>query len=112
MKTRLTLRSGQNGTKKLLDKYGDRLLAVRYCYDDSRKRRFKTVELVEEELPWISKPARRQPATPVLVRLEYEEAGLRQQVKDAGGIWHKDRKLWTLDYATAQRLRLAGRIIE
>lgn len=29
MKTRLTLKPGQNGTKKLLRKYGGRLVAVR-----------------------------------------------------------------------------------
>lgn len=48
MKTRLTLKPGQNGTKKMLDKYGERLLAVRYRYDAARHLRIKTVELVEE----------------------------------------------------------------
>jgi len=51
MKTRLTLRAGQNGTKKLQRKYGNRLLAVRYRYDSVRRLRLKTVELIEEEMP-------------------------------------------------------------
>ncbi|HXG29426.1 MAG TPA: hypothetical protein VNJ47_11350 [Nevskiales bacterium] len=38
-KTRLTLKPGQNGTRKLQDKYGDRLLAVRYRYDPARRVR-------------------------------------------------------------------------
>lgn len=112
MKTRLTLRPGQNGTKKLVDKYGHRLLAVRYCYDADSKRRVKTVELIEEELPWIASRPRRQPNTLVLVRIDYKEAALRQRVKEAGAAWQNDRKLWTLDYATAQRLRLVRRIVE
>lgn len=55
-RTRLTLRPGQNGTKKLQDKYGERLLAVRYRYDPARRVRIKTVELIEEQLPWIAPP--------------------------------------------------------
>ncbi len=33
METRLTLRPGQAGTKKLVDRYGERLLCARYLYD-------------------------------------------------------------------------------
>jgi len=33
---RLILRPGQNGTKKLLEKYGDRLVSVRYRYDEAK----------------------------------------------------------------------------
>ncbi|MEK6246087.1 MAG: hypothetical protein AABM33_16510 [Pseudomonadota bacterium] len=33
METRLTLRPGQDGTKKLLQRFGKRLVAVRYLYD-------------------------------------------------------------------------------
>ena len=51
MKTRLILQPGQNGTKKLQLKYGGRLVAVRYRYDADRRLRFKTVELVEEQMP-------------------------------------------------------------
>ena len=95
MKTRLTLRPGQNGTKKLQHKYGDRLLAVRYRYDPAQRRRIKTVELVEEELPWTAPlPAGRDPNERVLVRIEYPEAELRHAVKSAGGLWQKEQKLW------------------
>ncbi len=52
MQTRLSLRPGQKGTKKLVVKYGDRLVAVRYRYDAEQKRRYKTVELIVEESPW------------------------------------------------------------
>ena len=33
MQTRLTLRPGQSGTKKLVDRFGERLIRVRYLYD-------------------------------------------------------------------------------
>lgn len=58
MQTRLSLRPGQKGTKKLVIEYGDKLVAVRYRYDRERQRRYKTVELVVEESAWSprSKP--------------------------------------------------------
>jgi hypothetical protein len=36
MKTRVKLKPGQRGTKKLLDQYGDALVCVRYRYDRER----------------------------------------------------------------------------
>jgi hypothetical protein len=51
MQTRLTLRPGQSGTKKLVARYGDRLIRVRYLYDEGGGRRLKTVELVVESVP-------------------------------------------------------------
>jgi hypothetical protein len=53
MQTRLSLRPGQKGTKKLVVEYGDRLVAVRYRYDADRQRRYKTIELIVEESPWL-----------------------------------------------------------
>lgn len=115
MKTRLTLRPGQNGTKKLLGKYGGRLLAVRYRYDPEHRRRLKTVELIEEELPWDpafeAKP-RHKADDLVRVRIAFSELDLRQRAKDAGANWDKERKLWTLTYGAAVALGLEARIVE
>lgn len=112
MKTRLTLKPGQNGTKKLLRKYGGRLVAVRYRYDEERRLRFKTAEIVEEQLPWIPPvPSDRDPNEPVLVRIGYEEASLRQAVKEAGGRWNQDRKLWELRLSAAYAMGLDQRIV-
>ena len=52
MKTKLTLKPGQKGTKKLCEKYGPSLVCVRYRYDTAGKKRYKTVELIEEEIQW------------------------------------------------------------
>ena len=112
MRTRLTLKPGQNGTKTLLRKYGGRLVAVRFRYDEQRRVRLKTVELVEEEYPWVpTPPAHRNPDELVLVRVNYEEASLRQAVKHAGGRWNQERKLWRLRLASAYELGLDTRIV-
>lgn len=52
MRTRLKLKPGQRGTKKLLNQYGEQLVCVRYRYDAERKKRFKTVELIVDEIDW------------------------------------------------------------
>ncbi len=38
----------EKGTGKLTAQYGDRLLCVRYRYDEKRKKRFRIVELIVE----------------------------------------------------------------
>ena len=52
MRTRLILKPGQRGTKRLGKQYGDRLLCVRYRYDEKRRKRLKTVELIVDEVDW------------------------------------------------------------
>jgi len=58
---------------------------VRYRYDEHNSRRFKTVELVVEETPWW--PETQSPAGEdiVAVRVEWQEAELRDTLKGAGG---------------------------
>ncbi len=104
LKTRLTLAPGANGTKKLVDRYGDRLVAVRYRYDDEKRKRLKTVELIEEETEWI-------PAAPLyLVKIAYEELELREAIKRAGGTWNADKKAWLLRRDEVRRLHLEPRV--
>ena len=111
MKTRLTLKPGQNGTKKLLDIYGGKLVAVRYRYDAERRLRFKTVEIVVEQQPWIpSLPSSRSPAELVFVHVRYDEVELRVAVRQAGGKWDPERKLWQLRLGTVYELGLDQRI--
>ena len=112
MKVRLTLQPGDNGTKKLQLKYGGRLLAVRYRYDETRLLRYKTVELIEEQLPWVpALPSNADPNQLVNVRVWYNEAELRQAVKAAGGRWQKERKLWQLKLHAAYGLGVEARIV-
>lgn len=52
MKVKSTLSPGQKGTKQLTSKYGDQLICVRYRYDSSKQKRYKTVELIVDEQDW------------------------------------------------------------
>ncbi len=53
MRARLIPRPGRRGTKKFCaGGYEGRLLDVRYRYDEERRKRFKTVELLVDEIGW------------------------------------------------------------
>ena len=94
---------------ELVQRYGDRLLCVRYRYYPQRGRRYKTVELIVEEAPW---QPQRNPAAWVWLRVAYGEEAVRERVKEAGGRWDAQRKLWRLPYRDVMSLRLEGRIVE
>jgi len=52
MRTRLHLKPGQRGTKRLSEQYGEQLVCVRYRYDDATMKRYKTVELIVDVAEW------------------------------------------------------------
>ena len=114
METRLTLAPGQNGTKKLLAAYGDRLVCVRYRYDAARGVRHKTMELIVETLPWKprSRVPRREPQDMVGVRIGYTETELRERIKSAGAIWRPRQRLWEIDWKTVRDLGLQARVVD
>jgi hypothetical protein len=114
METRLTLRPGMPGTKKLQARFGDRLVCVRYVYDKERWRRLKTVELVVEEVQWQPRDRRprRRPHDLVGVRVAYDEHAVRQAVKAAGGIWRPRQRLWEMSWATVVALGLENRVVD
>lgn len=109
MKSRLNLKPGQKGTKKLVEQYGRSLLCVRYRYDEIRGVRLKTVEIVVEEKPW-------NPRTPlrvgdmVPVRVAYDEKHLRDQLKAVGGRWEPEEKLWYVTYGAIRGTAFEERI--
>jgi hypothetical protein len=114
METRLSLAPGQNGTKKLLARYGERLVRVRYRYDAERKVRLKTVELIVETVPWTPHPRnrRRESSDLVAVSIAYSETELRARIRSAGGIWRPRQRLWEVDWKTVRELGLEGRVVE
>lgn len=111
MRTRLTLLPGQPGTKELSVHYGERLVCVRYRYDAQKRKRYKTVELIVEERDW--QPPEAEPAATEIValRIGIEETALRQQVKQAGGVWNAQRKVWELAYEQVVQLGLRERLV-
>src|SRR5258706_15786640 len=78
MEIRLTLRPGMSGTKKLLARYGERLVCVRYRYDRATGRRVKTAELIVGDVAWAgrARKPRRNDRDFVAVRIAWKESGL------------------------------------
>ena len=116
METRVTLKPGSKGTKKLVTQFGERLVCVRYRYDAVAQVRYKAVELAIEQLPWnpaqrARREGERSGRPPVLVglRVHFYEEQLRKRVKDAGGRWLPQKKLWAVPLGVARRLGLSDR---
>ena len=108
---RLHLKPGQKGTKQLLAQYGDRLICVRYRYDVQRKKRLKTVELLVAERDW--QPRRRFADDQIVgLRVDFADVAVRAQVKQAGGRWNPQRRIWQLRYDRVVALGLTGRIVD
>ncbi len=112
MRTRLTLKPGQSGTKQLVNQYGDRLVCVRYRYDAAKRKRYKTVELIVEESAWT--PQVEPPAAEawVSVVIGKTESNLQQRIREVGGRWNGIRGVWELRYADVVALGLTGRLVE
>ena len=85
MKTRLVLRPGQKGTRKLLNRYGSRLLFVRYRYDEKKRKRYKTAELIVDEVDWLPGGPDTHHEDIVHIKLFWAEFELRNKVKKTGG---------------------------
>ena len=109
LRTRLTLRPGRPGTKDLVAEYGDRLLCVRYRYDDERLRRYKTVEVIVEEAPWSpSRPL--APTDMVELRIRPQERTLRAAARLLGARRIPTTHTWRTTYAVARILQLTTRV--
>ena len=104
------LKPGQNGTKTLLDQYGEQLVCVRYRYDRALQLRVKTVELIVETTPWIHQADQIVPDAIVGIKVAFSEADLQRQVKQAGGKWNRERRLWDIRYDQVVALNLTDRI--
>jgi len=112
------MRPGVPGTKRLLAKYGDQLVCVRYRHDKQNQRRVTTIELIVDEGFYL--PERntsrfldfKNNNRNVYIRIDYNESELRRIVKCAGGKWEPNNKRWILRYREAEKLKLCERIEE
>lgn len=115
METRLTLRPGQNGTRKLAERFGKRLVRVRYRYDEILRKRYTTVELIVAESDWTPRDRKPRATHPpdemVYVRVAYGEEGLRAKLKALGAIWRPRQKLWELPWGVARGLGIDDRVV-
>jgi hypothetical protein len=111
MKADTHLKPGQKGTKRLLEQYGDKLLCVRYRYDEIRQIRLKTVELIVSETPYAP-TLRYHDHDIVSVIVPYNKTVLRDKLKLAGGRWNPDEKLWHVSFgAIRNNIELCERIV-
>jgi hypothetical protein len=102
---------GAPGTKRLLEKYGERLVCVRYRVDPGSMKKFKTVELIIEETPWIKKKGM-IPANKIMnIHIQAQELYLRNLVKSAGGHWNPQKQVWRLSYGMIKNIGLESRIL-
>ena len=111
-RVRLHLKPGQKGTKQLLAQYGDRLICVRYRYDAQRKKRLKTVELLVAERDWEPPRPRFAHDQIVALRVAFADVAVRDRVKQAGGTWNPERRVWQLRHDRVVALGLNSRIVD
>jgi hypothetical protein len=122
MEIRTVRKPGDKGTQALMQKYGERLVCIRYRYDPARKKRLKTVELIVAEQDWNppaphpeeDKPSgfgpKRYYTRRLGVRLSHLETELRRKVLAAGGMWDPSERLWFLPEEEVRRLGLVQRV--
>ena len=108
MKTYKHLKPGQKGTLRLVEKYGDVLLCVRYRYDEKQGRRIKTVEIVVEESP--VKFPRYKDGDIVKVCVGFEEVELREKLRNMRARWDTHLKVWFIPYRLISGTPLESRI--
>lgn len=101
------LNPDQKGARRLAERFGNRLVCVRYRTDPESGRRFTTFEIVVEE----RRPTAFGPAS-ALVRVNWNETELRRAIKAEGGVWQQDRKLWRVPRAAIKKLKIHARILQ
>lgn len=109
-----TLKPGKNGSKRLVDLYGDDLVAVRYRLDSEPQFRYTTVERKPAPSKGVNRTAQRlyQNRQSVAVRILRHETDLQRLAKNAGAKWQPDRQVWPMRRGDAVKLGLNERIIE
>lgn len=101
-----TLQRGTEGTARLARRFGESFVCVRYRVDDAMRRRYKTVEIIVEEMTY-----RPSPRQDVLVQVGIEEDHLRDRIRKAGGRWDNPAAAYHLPRYVAYKLGLRKRIM-
>lgn len=111
MNTRVKLRPGQKGTKKLVAQYGDSLVCVRYRYDPEKRKQMKTVELIVSETDWTPPPPKYPESSLVPLRVGVTEKTLQEQVRALGGQWDRAQQVWFVRYGCIVGTKLEKLIV-
>lgn len=108
MKSYNHLKPGQKGTRRLVEKYGDALLCVRYRYDEKRGIRLKTVEIIVDEKLDSTPRHKDEDIVPVLI--SFDEVALREQLRSMRARWNAQQKVWFVPYRLIRGTLLESRI--
>ena len=111
MTSRVKLKPGQKGTKKLLEHFGDALFCVRYRYDEERRKQLKTAEIIVSERDWTPPPAKFSDSALVPLRIGYNEKPLQEKAKALGGRWNPKQQVWFVRYGCIAGTRLEKLIV-
>ena len=106
MKTRVILKPGQKGTKRLVEQYGDALMCVRYRYDAKAHKQYKTVEIIVSENEWTPPLVRYLDGALVSLKIGINEMALQNQARAVGGQWNKQRQVWLVPYGCVAGTKL------
>ena len=98
MKTKVNLKPGQKGTKRLVEQYGDALICVRYRYDAKTCKQYKTVEIIVSESEWTPPPAKYPDGALVPLKIGIKQTALQEQLRAVGGRWDKQQQFWFVPY--------------
>ncbi len=101
-----TLRPNEPGTLKLVRRYGDALVCVRYREDDVGRRRCTTVELIIDEGPVQRRLTDR---SLVQVHLPWNDEQTRARALKLGARWNPAHRRWTLALKLAKAMGLRYR---
>ncbi len=104
-----TIYPGEKGSQHFVRQYGDKLIAVRYRKSDAE--RLQTTIEISVDNSFIGAT---DSQLPMLVNLAVNlcETGLRERIRQAGGWWDIQRRVWRLDYDKVIALGLVDRIIQ
>jgi hypothetical protein len=106
MKAKSTLRPGDRGTKRLVERFGEALARVRYRYDEARRKSIKTAEIIVGEADGTPPKKKFTADALVPLRIGYEEKSLQRQAREAGGRWDRNRRVWLVRYGNIVGTRL------
>jgi hypothetical protein len=106
MKTLRTLKPGQKGTKRFLEKYQEQLVCVRYKCDEFKQKKYTTIELIAEESNWLPTHLIEVP-----VQIAFKEKDLRAKARSLGGRWDPEHKCWFIPYGNLKKAGLENRLI-
>ncbi|MBN1781126.1 hypothetical protein JW948_08390 [bacterium] len=112
MRALRTLKPGTSGAKNETEKYGNKLICVRYRMDPVTLKKYKTVELIEDEIQNSKKEPGKIPVNKILhLKIYINEYQLRKVVKASGGKWDVKSQTWLLAYREILNLGLENRIV-